>query len=187
MRYFRLLDDVRVPGRWHLGELTMPGAVAPDFLGGGDFPVGTSALVAISHAGKPLDFCFTSFGLPVAKKELADVIASIAGDELQVVPLLVEGDSGYVVIHARRLVACLDEKRSEFVKWTDRDHRSDLAGRYRMVTKLIVDSQRIPTRTHVFRIDGWPIALIVSQTVKDMMEAAGCVGAKFEEASSRTA
>jgi hypothetical protein len=183
MRYFRLLDDVHVPARWHLGEVTTSGATAPDFLGASRLPSGMGARVVISHPGKRLDFCLTSFGVPVAKKELGDLVASIAGDDVQLAPLLVGADSDFVVIHARRHVACLDEKRSEFVKWTDRDHRADLAGRYRMVTKLIVDAQRIPSKAHVFRIDGWPIALIASQDVKDIMQRAGCLGAKFEEVS----
>lgn len=184
MRYFRLMDDVHVAGRWHLGEVTMSGAgVAPDFLAASAAPSGAPVAVAVTHAGRSLDFCLTSFGIPVARRELLEAVASIAGDDLQLVPLIVDGDSSFVILHARRLVACLDERRSEFVKWTDRDHRADLAGSYRMVTKLFVDTQRIPANVQIFRIDGWSIALIVSHTVKDVMEAAGCVGAKFEEVS----
>jgi hypothetical protein len=181
MRYFRLLDDVHVPGRWHLGEVTTSLREAPDFLVGCKLPSETRAVVAITHDGRPLDFCLTSFGVPVAKKKLADAVASIAEGDLQQVPLTVEGRSGFVIVQVLRLVACLDEKRSEFVKWTDRDHRADLAGRYRMVTKLFVDELRIPSGAQIFRIDGWPIALIVSQSVREVMEAAGCVGAKFED------
>lgn len=181
MRYFRLLDDVHVPGRWHLGEVTTSTGEEPDFLGASKLPSDTRAVVAITHAGRPLDFCLTSFGVPVAKRELADAVVSVVGGDVQEVPLAVEGESRFVVVNALRLVACLDEKRSEFVKWTNRDHRADLAGRYRTVTKLFVDAQRIPAPAQVFRIDGWPIALIVSQSVREAMEAAGCVGARFEE------
>ena len=183
MRYFHLRDDVHVPGRWHLGEVTTSAGPAPDLLAASELPFGTHAHVTMSHAGAPLEFCLTSFGVPVARRELADAVVSIAGRDVELVPLLVDADSRFVVVHARRLVACLDESRSVFVKWTDRDHRADLAGRYRMVTKLFVDPQRIPASTHVFRIDGWPIALIISQSVRDVMERVGCLGARFEEVS----
>ena len=50
-----------------------------------------------------------------------------------------------------------------------------------MVTHLFVDPHRIPMSVRLFRIDGWPVALIVSSVVKDVMVATGCEGAKFEE------
>ena len=31
MHYYRLLDDVHVPDRWHLGEVTTDAGVTPDF------------------------------------------------------------------------------------------------------------------------------------------------------------
>jgi hypothetical protein len=183
MRYFRLLDDVHVPGRWHLGEVTTSRAEVPDFLAATAPPLGEHAHVAVTHAGKSLDFCLTSFGVPVATRELAKAIASVAEDDLQLVPLTIDGDSRFVVLYARRVVACLDERRSEFTKWSDGDHRRDLSGRFRMVTKLFVDTRRIPPRVNLFRIEGWPIALIISEGVKNVMEAAGCVGARFDEVS----
>jgi hypothetical protein len=76
---------------------------------------------------------------------------------------------------------CLDEKRSEFTKWTKNDHRADLAGQYRMVTRLRILTEQVPRDAHFFRVEGWRIALIVSEGVKEAMERVGCLGAKFVE------
>lgn len=65
------------------------------------------------------------------------------------------------------------------MKWTKEDHRADPAGEYRQVTKLFLAPDRIPSGAHFFRIDGWLVAVIVSDAVKDAMERVGCKGAKF--------
>lgn len=75
----------------------------------------------------------------------------------------------------------LDEARSEFIKWTEHDHRADLAGEFRQVTKLVLARDTIPDDAHFFRIAGWEVALIVSEEVKSAMERVGCFGAEFIE------
>ncbi len=88
------------------------------------------------------------------------------------------------MLNAVRVIRCLDEKRSEFIKWTEHDHRADLAGKYRQVTKLVLIPGAIPPDAHIFRVDGWEVALIVSEVVKVAMESVGCFGAKFTELAS---
>jgi len=34
---------------------------------------------------------------------------------------------------------------------------------------------------HLFRVDGWRVALIVSEGLKQIIELVGCRGARFEE------
>jgi hypothetical protein len=182
MKYFRLFDDVNVPARWHLGEIFEQGGNLSLELQDGTpahcrFPL----RVEITHPGIALDFCLTSFAVPVATTKLGVVIASIAGLDLQRLPLEIRGHEGLEVLNSTRVIKCLDEKRSEFMKWTDKDHRADLAGQYRMVTKLKIDSRELPTDAHFFRIEGWRIALIVSEQVKIAMEICGCRGAAFQD------
>jgi len=112
---------------------------------------------------------------------LAHVIEQIANGDIQRLPLDIPGHEGFEVLNSIRLIKCLDETRSEFTKWTDKDHRADLAGQYRMVTKLKIDTSQLPPSCHFFRIEGWPIGLIVSEDVKAAMEHCDCLGAKFED------
>jgi hypothetical protein len=89
-----------------------------------------------------------------------------------------------VALNSLRVVRCLDEQYSEFLKWTKEDHRADLAGQYRQVTKLALRASAIPADAHFFRIEGWTVALVVSELVKTAMESVGCLGAKFIEISA---
>jgi hypothetical protein len=183
MKYFALIDDVHIPGRWHLGEVVERGSNLPleELWTGKSVREGLSAVVEITHRGTALDFCLTSFAVPVAKAKLAHAIALVADSDLQPLPVEVPGHRGFAVLNSVRLIQCLDEKRSEFMKWTEKDHRADLAGQYRMVTKLKIDGRQVPADAHFFRIEGWPIALIISEQVKSAMETTGCLGAKFED------
>jgi hypothetical protein len=181
MLLFRLLDDVHVPGRWHLGDVKDPRGTPIDALNTSQLASGELLTVTITDPGEPLDFSLTSAAHPVASEGLATAVACIAGDDIQVLPLIIDGRRGSVVLHARRSVTCLDEGRSKFVKWTKADHRADLAGSYRMVTRLKVAPERIPEDVHICRIKGWEVALLGSDAVKKAMEHAGCKGAQFEE------
>jgi hypothetical protein len=144
-------------------------------------PEGASVLAKVSHAGAALDFCLTSFAVPVARRQLGQAIAPIAGRDLQRLPIEISGCAGFEVLNSVRVIKCLDERLSKFTKWTEKDHRADLAGQYRMVTRLKIDLRLLPTSAHFFRLEGWRIALIVSERVKSAMENAGCLGAKFED------
>ncbi len=119
--------------------------------------------------------------MPIARSLLATAIEGVADGDVQRLPLSAGDHDGFEVVNALRVIKCLDEGRSEFMKWTVNDHRADFAGQYRMVTNLKVKSDAIPDGAHVFRMEGWLVALIVSETVKLAMENAGCFGAKFVE------
>jgi hypothetical protein len=122
--------------------------------------------------------------VPVAADGLANAILRVVKGDLQVIPLEIDDAGCFGVLNSTRIVDCLDESESEFIKWTKDDHRPDLAGNYQMVTRLVVDKSRIPADAHAFRIHGWRIALIVSETVKAAMEEIGCFGALFEDVTS---
>ena len=179
--FFRLMDDVHIPQRWHLGEVIERGGAPVELGSGTPIRVAEPLTLEIDLPGKELDFCMTSFAVPVAKKVLGTAIVEIAGNDLQRFPVIIDSRQDYEVLNSVRIVKCLDEGRSEFIKWTHRDHRPDLAGQYRMVSKLRIDLGRVPPDSHFFRIDGWLIALIVSGELRQEMEEAGCLGAIFQE------
>jgi hypothetical protein len=102
-----------------------------------------------------------------------------AGGDLQRLTVRIVPGLSYEILNSTRSIACLDEQKSDYLKWLPGDYRADLVGSYRMVPKLIIDPTRVPTDAHFFRITDWEVALIVSQILKDTMEAEGCFGAKF--------
>src|SRR4051812_29487207 len=102
-RYFRLLDDVHIAGRWHLGEVKQQGGLATDLLDA--CPAHVERLeVAVSAPGRELAFCLSSFATPVATTELAGAMAAVAGPDLECIPLLVDGRTGYLALNALRSV-----------------------------------------------------------------------------------
>lgn len=184
MQYFRLTDDVEISSRWHIGQIFDADRSRDDFLGGAEVACSDALSAEITRNGRPLDFCLTSFAVPLAAAGLGEALLSCAGTDLQRLPVHILPGLRYEVLNATRSIACLDEQRSEFTKWLPGDHRSDLVGRYRMVPRLVLDPARVPPDAHFFRIAGWEVALIVSQRVKDVMETEGCFGAKFRSVAS---
>jgi hypothetical protein len=181
MRYFRLVDDVNIPGRWHVGEITGADGASHEFDAGAAVDVEGALSAGVTHEGRALEFSLTSFAVPVASRALAEAIADVAGRDVQRIALKLGGRAGFEVLNATRSFDCLDETRSEFVEWTAGDHRADLAGQYRMVPRLHVDARRIPADARLFRVARWSIALVVTEDVKAAMERVGCLGAKFLE------
>lgn len=180
MRYFKLTDDVEIPGRWHLGLITLQNGSEVSLVSGPAADAASST-ARLSRPGKPLDFCLSSFAVPVVRRGLADAIKAVAPDDVQRLPVEIPGHAGFEVLITLRVIKCLDEHLSEFTKWTVNDHRADLAGQYRMVTRLRVRPEAIPATVNLFRIEGWLIGLIVSEPIKRAMEASGCIGARFVE------
>jgi hypothetical protein len=183
MKYFQLRDDMGIPNRWYLGEIVSEDGTEPRLRAGIPFSEGGMLRSSVHHGERVLDFCLTSFAVPVARRHIADAIGAVAGSDLQSIPLSIPGTAGMMVLNATRVVRCLDESRSEFIKWTIQDHRSDLAGQYRQVTKLVVEPKSIPDNAHFFRIEGWLIALVLSEAVKSALTEAGCLGGQFVEVS----
>lgn len=179
--YFRLVDDMTIPKRWHLGSATLSDGTAPRLRAGIRFDFFEAPNILVTQAGRLLEFSLTSFGVPVATKKLADAVVAVAGSDVQRIPVRIAAQSGMVVLNAVRVIRCLDETRSEFIKWTKQDHRPELAGQYRQITRLVLDGESIPSDVQVFRIDGSLVELVVSEQVKEAMESVGCLGAKFIE------
>ncbi len=182
MKYFDLFDEMALEGRWHLGRLLTAAGEPVNFRFGTRSDISGGLTTEITHGVRQLAFCLTSFGDPVVSEDLGAAIQRIAGEEVQLIPLEIsKGIGGYVILNATKSIACVDESRSRFLKWTEKDERPDLLGSYRQITQLRVNFARIPPSTNVFRIQGWEVALVVSEDVKREMERVGCKGAKFEK------
>jgi hypothetical protein len=185
MQYFRLTDDIEMPPRWHLGHIFDGERLRDDFREGRRLSDTDALSAEISHNGRSLDSCLTSFAVPIAVKALGEAIARCAGSDLQRLPVHILPGLTYEVLNATRCIPCLDEQRSEFMKWLPGDHRSDLVGQFRMVSRLVLDPARLPADANFFRVAGWEVALVISERVKDAMESEGCFGAKFRSVTPR--
>jgi len=183
MKYFKLFDDMVTPGRWELGDVLAQDGSEPDLDRGRRFEGPRPLVAEVFKEGRALDFCLSSFNMPIASVRLANAVSAVAGADVQCIPIMVPGQVGMMmVLNSLRVVRCIDESRSWFDKYTKDDPvRPDKAGKYRSVPKLIVDPKIIPPDAHFFRIKDWEVVLLVSEAVKDAMERVGCVGATFTD------
>lgn len=86
MRFFKLSDDVTVPGRWNLDEVCSPNGDEPPLADGLHYPNG-GLVAVVAQKGMALDFCITSFGVPIARSRTAEAIAAVAGRDIQRLPV----------------------------------------------------------------------------------------------------
>jgi hypothetical protein len=86
----------------------------------------------------------------------------------------------YIVLVATRLIRCIDEKASEVSFWTPEHGVPDKVGHYMGVDRMRIDKVKVGNAM-VFRPEGWEVALIVSEEIKDALERMGTTGTRFEE------
>jgi hypothetical protein len=183
-RFHRVLDDVEHPGRWHLRA---PVTVAGEAVDPWQFTAARSLhdlpplRVPVRHPGLPLPFTFAGFDVPVVAQPVQAALASVGA--LQWIEVEVTGEpratDAYAILNVLQKARCLDESRSQFTKWKAHDRRPDRMGSYRMVTRLAIDPERAPG--DVFRIEGWEVALVVSDAIRAALEPFS--GIRFEQVS----
>ena len=181
---FQLLaDHIQYPDQWFLRDpRTADGReIDPcDFTDGAPYEGPSPAVASVGNAGRELAFNFGAFDMPVVSSAVADIIWRIAPLDVQRFSIDIPGAAGsYQILNAVCSLDCLDEERSEFTRWNVGDHRADLIGQYHSISTIRID----PLRTrdhHVFRILNWPIALLVSGTIKDALADIPNLGVVFD-------
>jgi hypothetical protein len=191
MRYFRLSDDVYLPGRWELGRLS-------DQRGEEVWPAllmrGTPAHIEgrvkapVESTGEPLDFSHAAMGIPVVHVRVASVFKELAAEDVQFFPVDIEGHpEQYLILNVTRVVKCIDDQASEEVRyWRPEDGRPEKTGQYRAVSGMRIDPTKVGA-AKVFRPWGWTIALIISEDVKEALERSGITGLSFKEVTGPSA
>ncbi|NOK23841.1 imm11 family protein [Corallococcus carmarthensis] len=187
MRYFKLLDDMEIHGRWLPGEATNAQGQEIDdiwqFADGCPVKVDERLTIPIGHPGKVVDYSVTSVGgAPVVHRRVASVLTELAPDEVQVIPVEVEGQSDpYFILVATRTIRCIDDQESaEVLYWKPEDERPELTGTYRAVYGMRIDPTKVGD-AKVFRPWGWNVVLIVSEDIKEALERSGATGMAFRE------
>lgn len=184
MKYFRLTDDMTFPGRWFLNGIHAATGQSVDprvFTSAAPVSDHKPVRVSVRVPGTPLDFTLGDFDVPVITAAVARILEPLASADLQLMPARIEGVAGdHEILNVVHAIACLDERRSEFIRWTEADGRPDKIGQYRMVTKLHVDPVRVGP-AQVFRIDGWKVALVVSEAIRAALVSSGLSGMVFTE------
>jgi hypothetical protein len=183
-RFFELSDHVELPHRW---QLAMPrdsqGLKVDDgqFMRGTPVHIKERLRIPIEIAGKPLDFTEAGISIPVVHVRVASMFAELAPDDVQLIPVDVEGHPDqYLILVATRLIRCIDETASRIRLWTHENRVAHKVGQYMSVRDMRIDKAKVGS-AQVFRCEGWTGPLIVSGEIKDALDRIGATGTRFEE------
>ncbi|HYO58276.1 imm11 family protein [Archangium sp.] len=189
MKYYEIYDNVYIPGRWHLRmplfkESEEDGELFDTyrFNEGRVLEIERPIRLSMKPSGVALDFS-EAMGIPIVHRRVVALFERLGMQkEVQFIPVEVEGQTEpWFILNALRVIRCIDDARCEEVLyWQPEDNRPDKLGQYRNVVGLKVDPEKIG-EAHIFRPWGWLVVLIVSERVKQAMEAEGITGTKFIE------
>jgi len=190
-RYFDLHDDFRHPARRELSDPVGPDGRKSDsvwlFTSGAPVEPPRGRLqVTPTPEGPPLDFSLAGAGLtPIVHARAATVFRELAPDDVQLLPVDVEGTrEPYFVLVATRLVPCIDDRAcAEASRYTADEAPAEKVGHYRTVRGLRIDARKA-AGVRVLRTWGWPVSLIVSEGIKEALEHAGVTGLRFAEVTA---
>ncbi|QRN93561.1 suppressor of fused domain protein [Archangium violaceum] len=185
-RYFRLNDDVYIPGRWDLGTpMDAQGRNLDDWLfrKGTPLPIdGRLRIPLRGGEGTVLDFTEAGLGVPVVSARVASIFAAMAPGDMQLIPVDVEAHAEpFYILVCTHLVKCIDDEKSGEVQyWKPEDGRPEMTGTYRVVYAMRIDPTKVGD-AQVFRTRGYEGDLIVSEDVKQALERVGATGIRFTE------
>ncbi|RKG78383.1 hypothetical protein D7W82_32530 [Corallococcus sp. CA049B] len=136
----------------------------------------------MAHPGTRRDFVFSSIEeTPIVSEAVATIFKTLASGDVQLFPVSVEGASDpFFVVNATRVIDCIDEARCREVHhYAEDDPSPDYPGEYNWIYGLRID----PSKTEgaqAFRLKKFKVAFIVSEDVKNALEAVGNLGVSFE-------
>lgn len=186
-RYFRMMDDVHVPGRWYLADPIDGKGQMLEWVFSRGTPVRAEGPVRVpfsKHArrGVPVDYCeLAADVVPVVHVRVALVLAELAPDDVEIVPVQIPGQPDqFCIVNVIKVVKCIDDQRSDEVRHVAAESGQEQAGQYESVIGMRIDPMQVGN-TKVFRTWGWLGAIVVSEEIKEALQAIGTVGVTFVE------
>lgn len=179
--YFRLEWDPDFPNPWWLGKVvseTNP-IDCRIFTYGVKAEISGPLQVPITDPGTELELTFAAFSVPIATRKIADIFEKLAAECLQRFPVRVgECSDRYEVLNVFRTFEAIDRQRSVFALWEPQDGRPDKLGTFRKFDRMLL-RRDIEPPPHLFRLSGWEVALVVSDTLMDALGGTNLRGVKF--------
>lgn len=188
MKYFRIRPDNNIGERWTLGDINHVDNWL--FI---DPPVNLmepgNYTLSVKRCGKEVDYSLAGYAsVPVVSAKFRDALLGLPEVNqpyMNVVferVVIEEQDTAleYFVMIVETKKDCVDEVLSDCVLFEKDDLvRPDLAGQYRAFIKLILDREKVDS-SHIFRLEKFLSALIVSEEVKRRLDSVGIVGAVYD-------
>lgn len=183
MKFFRVIANPTFRDPWFLDEpQSEDGTVidAREFTRGEPYAGLVPVRLPIAQPGQVTEFTFAAFDMPVVSNRVGTILERVAPNEIERIPVVVgSSHRGFEILNVTSKAKCLDESRSQVLKWKLEDRRPDRVGKYRMVTGITIEPNCVSGK-HIFRIKGWEIALIVSEVLKDAIQDVPNLAVIFE-------
>ncbi|AEI62828.1 imm11 family protein [Corallococcus macrosporus] len=182
-RFFDLAENVQA-GSWYLGDPEDErGQEVEDpwlFRAGRPLQVAGPLRIPVDESGQALDFSTAGVGVtPVVHVRVAELFTELAPNDVQFIPVHIQGHPDqYLILVATKLIRCIDDTASKVQRWRPEDGLPTKVGQYYAVDDLRIDPSKVGN-AKVFRTEGWDIALIVSEDIKQALERVKATGVKF--------
>lgn len=181
MKYFKIMDNIQYPQRWYLGDIVPE---QDNWVFSSRRKMDLKALpndlkVEIYKEGNSMDYTTTEgYLIPVISSTLKKVLEFVK--EIQLIPVKIK-EGQYFIMVIYDTIDCIDEGRSRFEKYAEGDTiRPELIGSYKAFSPMKIDKERVVGKD-IFRPKGYEVAIIVSEKVKEKIEAINPITAKFIE------
>jgi hypothetical protein len=136
----------------------------------------------ISEDGPVVDYNMTAFGAIVVSTRLADAFSSLAGEEIQRIPVRLESPGQWEILNVLQRVDCIDYGQS-IVQYYPTDHPDrSRAGKPRGIARLRIQEEPAGGR-HLFRPTNWEVDIIASDAVKRLVLDGEFTGMDFRRVS----
>lgn len=183
--FHELKDDVYYPGRWHLrSPLDEQGQrINPwQFFKGRVLAFHGTLRFPAKPDGVELDFSWAAFSIPVVHARFVQLFERLGVQDVQFIPAQVEGHAGpYFILNALRILRCIDDARCVEVQyWKPEDEQPEKVGEYKFIAGLRIDPAQVGD-ARLFRPWGWTGSLIISEDLKQALEAEKLTGTRFVE------
>lgn len=182
--YFQLLPDMsgrqRIT-RWaeFADGTPLPG---PSFVRGTVYDRPEPVYLPVADPGPDVDFSFGYRHMAVVRRPLAEAIVQLAPDDIQAVDAVIgDDDTNFVILNPIRLVDCIDESGSVTTPLVDEQRAFGRTGKYSMVAIVHLLYDRVDN-AQFFRLSEWPMALIGSERVVNVLKQFEVTGVRWEEA-----
>ena len=187
MKFFRLVEDLNISERWHLGNLHNKENPKIDYWLYSkpyidQFPKG-QLKIELRRNGMPLDFCFADYNTIIISKRFRDLLLTKYKGLINMMPVEICAniDKNYFLMNIYHTVDCIDEEESLFKKYSKDDKaRPDLAGQYKVVYKLVINPTKVQKKA-IFRIKNYEVQIVVTQEFKKMVKDYNITGCTFQK------
>lgn len=126
--------------------------------------------------GPWVDFLFTLFDIPVISERLKEILKIYCDTQCQFISI--RNIPGRYILNCTLSLPCFDYSSSQYVLWSADDGVPSKCGMIKAVTELRIDPDKVVGHD-LFRVEGWEVALIVSERVRDLLVASQVSGIAF--------